>query len=113
MSHTESSVMRLNKENLVRMLLDYQQRFNNILDKLNNNLDQLKTKFCKFISDLHISRSVNDIIFDRLEFLEKKCHTNEQYPWIDFLKNYAFLLTWGIRTLKKKCWGFCMQSTSC
>ena len=35
MSYTESSLMRLNKEDLVRMLLDYQGKFNNIFDELN------------------------------------------------------------------------------
>ena len=60
MSHTELSLMLLNKENLVRMLLDYHQRFSNVLDKLNNDLNGLKTKLCHLKSDLHISRSVDD-----------------------------------------------------
>ena len=38
MSHTESSLMRLNGEDLVMMLLDYQGNPNNILDELNNDL---------------------------------------------------------------------------
>ena len=66
MSHTESSLMRLNKEGLVRMLLDYQGKFNNILDELKNNLNELKTKFCKLEFDLHISRNVNDKLSDKL-----------------------------------------------
>ena len=58
MSHTESSLMSLNKEYLVRMLLDYQGKFYNILDELKNNLNELKTKFCKLESGVHISRNV-------------------------------------------------------
>ena len=78
MSHTESSLMRLNKEDLVRMLLDYQGR-NNILDELKNDLNELKTKFCKLKSDQHISRNVNDKLNDKLVVLERKCNANEQY----------------------------------
>ena len=79
MSHTESSLMRLNKENLVRMLLDYQGKFNNILNELKSNLNELKTKFCELEPDLHISRNVNDKLSDKLVVLERKCHVNEQY----------------------------------
>ena len=52
MSHTESSLMRLNKEDLVRMLLDYRGKLNDVLDELKNDLNELKTKFCKLESDL-------------------------------------------------------------
>ena len=79
MSHTESSLMRLNKEDLVRMLLDYQGKFSNILDELKNDLNKLKTKFCKLESDLHISRNINDKLSDKLTVLAGKCHANEQY----------------------------------
>ena len=34
MDHTESSLMKLNKKDLVRLLLDYQGKFNSILDDL-------------------------------------------------------------------------------
>ena len=79
MPHTESSLMRLDKEDLVRMLLDYEGKFNNILDEPKNGQNELKTKFCKLESDLHISRNVNDKLSDKLTVLECKCHANEQY----------------------------------
>ena len=79
MSHTGSSLIRLNKEDLVRVLLDYQGKLNNILDQLKNYLNELKTKFCKLESDLNISRNVNDKLSDKLRVLEHKCHANEQY----------------------------------
>ena len=58
MSYTESSIMRLNKD-LVRMLLNYHGRFNNILDQLKDDLNKLTTKFRKLESDLYILRNVN------------------------------------------------------
>ena len=76
MSHTESSLMRLNKEDLVRMLLDFQGKFNNILDELKNNVNELKTKFCKLESDLHTSRNVNDKLSYKLIVLGRKCRAS-------------------------------------
>ena len=58
MSYTESSIMRLNKD-LLRMLLNYHGRFNNILDQLKDDLNKLTTKFRKLESDLYILRNVN------------------------------------------------------
>ena len=79
MSYTELSLMSLNKEDLVRMLPNYQENFNNILDGLKNGLNKFKTKVCKLESDLHISRNVSDKLSDKFVVLERKCHTSEQY----------------------------------
>ena len=76
MSDTESSLMRLNKEDLVKILLDYQGKFDNILDELKNDLNKLKTKFCKLESR---NRNVNDKLSGKVVVLKRKCHANEQY----------------------------------
>ena len=55
------------------MLLDYQGNFKSILDELKKGLNELKTKFCKLESDLHISRNANDKPFYKLVVLEKYC----------------------------------------
>ena len=102
MSHTESSLMRLNKEDLVRMLLDYQGKFNNILDELKNDLNELKTKFCKLESDLHISRNVNDKLSDKLIVLERKCHANEQYSRRECLEISGIPAEVGDKDIEKK-----------
>ena len=60
MSHIESFLMRLSKKDLVRTLLDYQGKLNNVLNEIKNNLNELKNKFCKIESDSHISSNVND-----------------------------------------------------
>ena len=46
--------MRLSKEVLLRLLLDYQGKFNSILDDLKKNFDELKTKFTKLEVDLNV-----------------------------------------------------------
>ena len=102
MSHTESSLMRLNKEDLVRMILDYQGKFNNILDELKNDQNELKTKFCKLESDLHISRNVNDKLSDKLIVLERKCHANEQYSRRECLEISDIPAEAGDKDIEKK-----------
>ena len=106
MSHTESSLMRLKKEDLVRMLLDYQGKFNNILDELKINLNELKSKFCKLESDLHISRNVNDKLSDKLVVLEQKCHANEQYSRRECLEIWGIPAEVGDKDIEKKCLRF-------
>ena len=101
MSHTESSLMRLNKEDLVRMLLDYQGKFNNILDELKIDLNELKTKFCKLESDLS-GLNVNDKLSDKLVALERKCHANEQYSRRECLEISGIPAEVGDKDIQKK-----------
>ena len=76
--------MRCNKEDLVRLLLNYQGKFKNFLDELKNDLNEMKTKFCKLESDLHIFR--NDKQSYKLLVLGRKCHANQQYSRRECLK---------------------------
>ena len=78
MDHTKASLMKLNKEDLVCLLLDCQGKFNSILDDLKNNFDELKTKFAKLEADLNI--------LDRLINVERKCFANEQYSRTECLE---------------------------
>ena len=102
--------MRLNKEDLVRMLLGYQGKFSNILDELKNDLNELKTKFCKLESDLHISRNVNHKLSDKLTVLERKCHANEQYSRRECLEILGIPAEMGDKDIEKKVLEFWMQS---
>ena len=79
MDHNEASLMKLNKKDLVCLLLDYQDKFNAILDDLKNNFDELQTKFTKLEADLNKSRNVNSKLSDRVINVERKCFANEQY----------------------------------
>ena len=92
------------------MLLDYQRKFNNILDELKNNLNELKTKFYKLESDLHISRNVYDKLSDKLVVLERKCDVNEQYSRRECLDISGIPAEVGDKDIGKKCRRFQMQS---
>ena len=66
MTHNEASLMKLNKEDLARITLDYQGNFNSILDDLEkgisdlkNDLSGLKWDFSKLEFDMQVTRNVN------------------------------------------------------
>ena len=84
------------------MLLDSQGKFNNIQDELRNDLNELKIKFCKLESDLHISRNVNDKLSDKLAVLERKCHANEQYSRRECLEISGIPAEVGDKDIEKK-----------
>ena len=69
---TDSSLINLNKKDLLRLLLDYQGKFNSILDDLKNNIDQLKSRFTKLEVDLNIFRNVNSKLSDSLTNVGRK-----------------------------------------
>ena len=77
MDHAKSSLVKLNKEDLVYLLMDYQGEFNSILDDSKNNFDELKGKITTLESDLNISRDVNSKLSDRLINVEQKSFANE------------------------------------
>ena len=62
MDHTESSLMKLNKEDLVRLLMDYQGKVYSISDDSKNDFGELKAKFTKLEADLNISGNVINVI---------------------------------------------------
>ena len=86
MAHNEASLMKLNEEDLVRITLDYQGKFNNILDDLKkdisdlkSDLSGLKSDFSKLEADIKVSRNVNSKLPERLLTVERRCYANEQY----------------------------------
>ena len=73
MAHNEASLMKLNKEGLVRITLDYQGKFNDILDDLKkdishlkSDLSELKSDFSKLEPDIQVSRNVDSKLSERL-----------------------------------------------
>ena len=72
-------------EYLVRITLDYQGMFNNILDDLKkdifglkNDLSGLKSDFSKLEAVIQVTRNVNYKLSERLMEMERRCNVNEQ-----------------------------------
>ena len=69
---SDSSLINLNKKDLLRLLLDYQGKFNSILGDFKNIFNQLKSKFTKLNVDLNILRNVNSKLSDSLTNVGRK-----------------------------------------
>ena len=86
MAYNEASLMKLNKEGLVRITLDYQGKFNNVQDDfkkdisdLKRDLSGLKSDFSKVQADIQVTRNVNSKLSERLVTKQRRCYANEQY----------------------------------
>ena len=69
MTHDEASLMKLNKEELVRITLDYQEKFNGVLGDLKKDVSNLK---------IHISGLKSDCSKLEKRKYETICKTREQ-----------------------------------
>ena len=69
--------MKMNKDVLARMELDYKERFDSTLSAINDELKELNTDFRKYESDLAINRNVNEKLTKQLILVERKCWANE------------------------------------
>ena len=73
MSLTHETLMKMNKDLLAGMVLDYKERFDSTLSAIIDELKELKADFHKLESDPAISRSVNGKLTKQLILVERKC----------------------------------------
>ena len=74
MAVTLASLQKLGKSNFARLVIDYQNKFDTVLNNINSELLDLKNNFAKLESDLEISRNVNNkLLVDQVTMLEWKC----------------------------------------
>ena len=97
MAHNEAFLMKLNIEDLIRITLDYQGKFNNILDDLKKDISdlkidvsRLKSDFSKHEADIQVSRNVNSRLSKRLVTMKRRFYATEQYSRRDYLE------IWGV-----------------
>ena len=76
MAHTLASLEKLGKSDLTGLVMDYQNKFDSVLNNINSELLDLN-KFTKLESDLEISRNINNKLVDQVTRLERKCWENE------------------------------------
>ena len=108
MVHNEASLMKLNEEDLVRVTLDYQGKFNNILD-LKKDISDLKSDLCGLMSDFYklqadiqVTRNVNSKLSERIMTMERGCYANEQYSRSECLQISGIAVTVADKDLKSK-----------
>ena len=67
------SLMKFGKEVLVVTVLDYKDKFDTTLTKINKELTDLRNKFTKLESDLAISKNISSKLSSQLTKVERKC----------------------------------------
>ena len=60
MPHTEQSLSKLSKDDLARLVLNYQAKFDLVLKTVKNDICEMKTKFNVLESELHVRKTVTD-----------------------------------------------------
>ena len=79
MAHIENSLSRLNKDDPIRLALDFQQKYDITLDKISKELAELCKSYNRLESDLAITKAVNESFRKQILTLERQCWSNAQY----------------------------------
>ena len=86
MAMSISTLKKLTKEELSNMVLEYQNRFENVLANVNAELSSLRDRFTKMESQLLVTRRVNKNLLKQNCILERKCAANERYSRPEWLE---------------------------
>ena len=79
MALTEEALKKMNKDEIITLALDYQDKFNSTLANISKDIGELKYKFEKLESELVVSKSVNSNLCKKITILERQCWANNQY----------------------------------
>ena len=79
MAMSLNALKKLTKEELSNMVIDYQNKFDNMLSNINAELTSLRDRFTKMESQLLVTRRVNDNLVKQNRIPERMCAANEQY----------------------------------
>ena len=82
MALNEDALRKLGKEEIIKLALEYQSKFESTLSSINDietDLSELKKYYEKLESDVIIKKQVNTKLYDKMKFLERQCWVNEQY----------------------------------
>ena len=86
MSLSEATLKKLSKDEVINLLLDYQNKFETTLTRMNTDLSglrqdlsDLKENYIKLESELSVARQVNNKLKEHIVSLERQCWSNSQY----------------------------------
>ena len=78
----EAALRKLGKEEIIKLALVYQSKFESKLSSINDvktGLSELRKYYEKLEPDVIITKQVNTKLYDKIKFLERQCWANEQY----------------------------------
>ena len=82
MALNEAALRNLGKEEIIKLTLEYQSKFESTLSNTNDiktDLSELRKYHEKLESDFIITKEVNTKLCNKMKFLERQCWANEQY----------------------------------
>ena len=79
MTMSLNTLKKLTKDELSSMVLEYQNKFDNMLSNINTELASFRDRFTKMESQLLVTRKVKDNMLKQNRILERRCAANEQY----------------------------------
>ena len=83
MALDEAAPRKLGKEEIIKLALEYQSKFDSTLSSINNikmDLSELRKYYKKLESNVIITKQVvKTKSSDKMKFLERQCWMNEQY----------------------------------
>ena len=74
-----NELKKLTKEEWSNIVIEYQNKFDNMFSNINAELSSLKGRFTKMESQLLVTRRVNDNLVKQDRILERKCTEIGQY----------------------------------
>ena len=74
-----NELKKLTKEEWSNIVIEYQNKFDNMFPNINAELTSLKGRFTKMESQLLVTRRVNDNLVKQDRILERKCVEIGQY----------------------------------
>ena len=79
MALNEAALRKLGKEEIIKLALEYQSKFESTLSSINNiktDLSELRKYYEKLEPDVIITKQVNTKLCDKMKFLERQCWAN-------------------------------------
>ena len=105
MALNEAALRKLGKEEIIKLSLEYQSKFESTISSINDiktDLSELMKYYEKLEPDVLISKQVNTKLCDKMKFLVRQCWANQQYSRRECLEYPVFQNLSLIMTLKEK-----------
>ena len=82
MALNEAALRKLGKEEIIKLALEYQSKFESTLSSINDiktDLSELRKYYEKLESDFIITKQVNTKLCVKMKFLKRQCWANKQH----------------------------------
>ena len=79
MALSESALKKLHKDEIINLVLDYQNKFDSTLAGIRNELSDTRKDFEQLRSDLSITKLVNNKLKEKVVSLERQTWSNSLY----------------------------------